>query len=85
MKISLLLGGAVGYVLGARAGRARYDQIVRVARRISGSQTVQSTAGVLQAQVDALGQRAKESVTAHLHGSSAPPVASVNGANGYHP
>jgi hypothetical protein len=62
MKMTLLLGGAVGYVLGSKAGRERYDQIVRVARRVSGSQTVQSTAGVLQAQVDALGHRAMESV-----------------------
>jgi hypothetical protein len=26
-KITLLVGGAVGYVLGARAGRERYEQI----------------------------------------------------------
>ena len=81
MKVSFLLGAAVGYVLGAKAGRARYEQIVSLARRVSGSQTVQSTAGVLQAQVDALGHRAKESVASHLHGSSAHTVAT----NGYHP
>ena len=82
MKFSLLLGGAVGYVLGAKAGRARYEQLVRVARRVYGSQTVQSTAGVLQAQVDAFGHRAKETVAEHLGGSAA----GVNGAstNGYH-
>ena len=59
MKIPLLIGAAVGYVLGARAGRERYEQIVRFARKVAGSQTVQSTAGVLQAQVDGLASRAR--------------------------
>ena len=30
---TLALGGAVGYVLGAKAGRSRYDQIVAMARK----------------------------------------------------
>ncbi|APU16881.1 MULTISPECIES: hypothetical protein [Actinoalloteichus] len=29
----LLLGAAIGYVLGAKAGRARYEQIVQAYRR----------------------------------------------------
>lgn len=28
------MGGAIGYVLGARAGRERYEQIVRASRRM---------------------------------------------------
>ena len=51
MKLSLLAGGAVGYVLGARAGRERYDQLVRAGRRIAGSQSVQACAGVVQARL----------------------------------
>jgi hypothetical protein len=31
-KIALVVGGAAGYVLGARAGRERYEQIVSQAR-----------------------------------------------------
>ena len=54
MKLSFLAGAAAGYVLGARAGRERYETIVRIARRFAGSQTVQSAAGVFQAQVDEL-------------------------------
>jgi hypothetical protein len=50
MKLSFLLGAATGYVLGAKAGRDRYETIVRVARRLGGSQTVQTTRGVLQAR-----------------------------------
>ena len=33
-KLSMLAGGAVGYVLGARAGRERYDQIKGQAQRV---------------------------------------------------
>lgn len=67
MKLSLLLGAAIGYVLGARAGRERYEQIVSLARKIAGSQTVQSTAGVLQAQVDDLRHRAMDVVHTKRH------------------
>lgn len=52
MKLSNLVYAAIGYTLGARAGRERYESIVRLARRVVGSQTVQSTAGVVQATLD---------------------------------
>lgn len=68
MKLSNLVYGAVGYTLGARAGRARYDQIVRLARRVAGSQTVQATAGVVQAQVQQLRGQARQAVVTKLGG-----------------
>lgn len=34
-KLLLLSGAAVGYVLGAKAGRERYDQIVAAAREVA--------------------------------------------------
>ncbi len=74
--MKFLVGAAIGYVLGARAGRERYEQIVRVARRVVGSQTVQSTAGVVHAQFDTAAHRAREAVAARFHGT-------VNGANGH--
>jgi hypothetical protein len=46
-----LLGAAVGYVLGAKAGRARYDQIVRTYRKIVDHPMVQGAAGVVRAKV----------------------------------
>jgi hypothetical protein len=79
MKLSLLVGGAVGYVLGTRAGRERYETIVALARRVAGSQTVQTTAGVLQAQVDTVAHRARQSVAAKLHGGAAPVGQAANG------
>ncbi len=45
-KLSLAAAAAVGYVLGARAGRARYDQIVRTSRSVWHSAPVQKAAGL---------------------------------------
>ncbi|MCW2645169.1 MAG: hypothetical protein JWP07_1278 [Pseudonocardiales bacterium] len=69
MKLSFLVGGAIGYVLGARAGHERYEHIVAVARKVAGSQTIQSTAGVLRAQVDQARGQARETVAAKLRGT----------------
>lgn len=45
-----LVGMAIGYVLGARAGRQRYEQIVRNYRRFADHPAVQGAAGVAQAR-----------------------------------
>jgi hypothetical protein len=47
----ILLGAAIGYVLGARAGRGRYDQIVRTYRRLADHPAVQGAAGIVRAKV----------------------------------
>lgn len=73
--MKFLIGVAVGYVLGSRAGRERYEDIVAIARRIAGSQTVQATAGVLQAQAAGVAERAKNKVLSGQRAGSA----SVNG------
>jgi hypothetical protein len=49
-KATFLVGFAAGYVLGARAGRARYEQIRDAARSFMASPTVQSTTSSLQHQ-----------------------------------
>ncbi len=43
-KMTMLVSGGVGYVLGARAGRERYDQIMNLALKVKGNPTVQATA-----------------------------------------
>lgn len=43
-KLSLLLGVGVGYVLGTRAGRGRYEQIKAQAQKIAGNPKVQDAA-----------------------------------------
>lgn len=54
-KATFLAGFGAGYVLGAKAGRARYEQIARSARAFASNPTVQSKATQLQHQAgDAL-------------------------------
>src|SRR5215207_8458494 len=60
-KLTLAAGFVAGYVLGSKAGRQRYEEIVAQARKVAGSQTVQSTAGVLQTQASELANKAKVS------------------------
>jgi hypothetical protein len=43
-KMTAIVAGGVGYVLGARAGRERYDQIVAAAQKIRSNPKVQQTA-----------------------------------------
>ena len=40
-KLMLLVAGGIGYVLGARAGRERYDQIERTFRKVKNDPRVQ--------------------------------------------
>ena len=79
MRLSNLVYGAAGYVLGTRAGRERYEDIVRLARRVAGSQTVQSAAGVAQARVDRMAQQAKQVLAAKISGAAPGDRATVNG------
>jgi len=39
--LGFLLGVAIGYVLGTRAGREGYDQIMRTYQKVAGHPTVQ--------------------------------------------
>jgi hypothetical protein len=48
---AFLIGAAIGYVLGARAGRERYEQIVRLYRSIVDHPAMQGAAGVVRAKV----------------------------------
>lgn len=49
-KVTFIVGFATGYVLGSRAGRARYEQIRSAARAFAANPAVQSTASSLQQQ-----------------------------------
>lgn len=49
--IPFLLGAALGYVLGARAGRERYEQLARTYRRVADHPAVQGAAGIAKAKV----------------------------------
>jgi hypothetical protein len=66
----LFLGGlAAGFVLGARAGREKYEEIVRAARKVKENPTVQEAAGVVQEQATRLVAGGKEMVADKLGNS----------------
>jgi hypothetical protein len=66
-KIPLLAAAAVGYVLGTRAGRERYEQIRSGARKLAGDPRVQEAAHKAQeavaSQATHAAEVAKEKVT----------------------
>jgi hypothetical protein len=47
-KITLLVGGAIGYVLGSKAGRQRYEEIKSQAQSLWNNPKVQEKAGQAQ-------------------------------------
>lgn len=61
-RVAFLAGAALGYVMGARAGRERYEQIKQFSQRVSESPRVQEAAGVLRAQAGELADNARQRV-----------------------
>ncbi len=53
-KLSFLAGFGVGYVLGAKAGRERYEQIRRAWENAKDNPQLQGVAGMAQARADAV-------------------------------
>ncbi|TNY35768.1 hypothetical protein [Thermomonospora catenispora] len=69
IRIPFLLGAAVGYVLGTRAGRERYEQIVQQSRKLAENPKVQETAETLRAKSGMLAGTAKNRITERTAGS----------------
>jgi len=65
-RVTFLAGLAVGFVIGARAGRERYEQLKKLARRAADSPAVQQAAGAAQAQAAGLARSARDKVTAQV-------------------
>lgn len=61
-KTTFVVGLGIGYVLGARAGRERYESIRRTARQVKDSPAVQEAAGVVGAQASEIAGTAKQKV-----------------------
>ncbi|ROT25878.1 hypothetical protein [Micromonospora sp. HM5-17] len=59
-KLWFVGGLAVGFVLGARAGRERYEQLVLQGRKVLDHPTVQEAAGLAQAQASRLYAEGKD-------------------------
>jgi hypothetical protein len=50
--LKFLVGAAIGYVLGAKAGHERYEQLRRTYQRVADHPAVQGAAGVVRARVE---------------------------------
>lgn len=73
-KLSLSAAGAIGYVLGARAGRGRYEQIAAMARRVWHDPRVQQATTQVQ-------DRATETVRSAVPVVSAKVKSTVSGTD----
>jgi hypothetical protein len=49
-RVVFVIGLAIGYVLGSRAGRERYEQIKRLAQRVADNPKIQEAAGLVGAR-----------------------------------
>jgi hypothetical protein len=65
-RVTFLAGLAAGFIIGARAGRERYEQIMKLARRAADSPAVQQAAGAAQAQAAGLARSARDKVTSKI-------------------
>jgi hypothetical protein len=62
-KIWFLGGLAAGFVLGARAGREKYEELVVQAKKVMDHPTVQEATGVAQAQASRLYSEGKDKLS----------------------
>ncbi|WP_326820964.1 YtxH domain-containing protein [Streptosporangium sp. NBC_01639] len=72
------VGLAVGYILGSRAGRERYEEIKRLAQRVSDNPSVQETAGLVGARISKVTNVARTKVS-HVARNRLPFLQSENG------
>lgn len=84
-RVTFAAGVAVGYVLGARAGRERYEQIKRAARRFADSPSVQAAAGVVQQQAAGAAEAARDKAVAKLRRRGAEETVVYDRLNGSAP
>ncbi|CAM3236862.1 YtxH domain-containing protein [Stackebrandtia soli] len=59
-KVIFAAGVAVGYVLGARAGRERYEQIAKAGRTVRDSSIVRNITEIAQEQAKRLAESCRE-------------------------
>src|SRR4051812_15219398 len=65
-KLMFLAGLGAGFVLGTRAGREKYEELVQAARKVRENPTVQEAAGVVQEQANKFVAGTKDTVTDKL-------------------
>ena len=65
-KMTFIAGAAVGFVLGARAGRERYEQLVQAAQRFVQNPAVRNAAESAAQQSRTAAVKAADTVTAKV-------------------
>jgi len=65
-RIAFVTGIAVGYVLGSKAGRERYEQMLRLGRSVRDNRSVQETVGMVQGQATAALDTARQAAAEQL-------------------
>lgn len=76
-RLVFVAGLAVGYVLGSRAGRERYEEIKRLAQRVADNPKIQEAAGLVGARASRIMATARERL-----GNKVPFLADIVPANG---
>ncbi|MBT2383574.1 YtxH domain-containing protein [Streptomyces sp. ISL-11] len=76
-RLTFLIGAAVGYVLGTRAGRERYEQLRKGAQRIAQNPAVRNTAESAAQNGRAMASRGLAKVGERLPGSVSERVRSL--------
>jgi len=66
-RVPFIAGAAVGYVLGTKAGRERYEQIKKASKKVAESEKVHETAGLIMAKGGEIAGVAKEKVAGAGH------------------
>ena len=69
-KLTLAAAAGVGYVLGAKAGKERYDQIEAKFREIAGMPAVQNATASVKDTASSVADQAKSTVTEKVGGST---------------
>jgi hypothetical protein len=81
-KVTFLAGFAAGFVVGARAGRERYEQLRKLARQTADNPAVQQAAAAVQARAAGLASTATHKVADQLHDGMASARDKVPGMRG---
>src|SRR3954453_5635670 len=68
-KLMFLAGLGAGFVLGTRAGREKYEELVQAARKVRDNPTVQEAAGVVQEQATKIVSGGKDTLADKLSNS----------------
>jgi len=67
-RVTFVAGFAAGYVLGARAGRERYEQLRKLSQSAAGNPVVQKAASMVSSKAAELGKTAKDKATDKMPG-----------------